>query len=294
MAAHKTFLLVALCILVELLVTANGAHEQRTSAELSLVQLQEQLDRYQEAIDAFNRTTAAANNLALLAHNVLHHAQQILPQPLTHLSEYSDIFDAVLHGDDAAVNQLLEGDPTLIDKRDFYGRTPFLDAAEKGHVGVMKAIHESKSDVLQQTTDDKKNALHLAAYDGHVAAVDQLLEWNPKLIDAADKYDNTPLMGAAFGGHVEVMEVLYAKGGEELLKQTNNDNWTALHWAVWGAARHGNSAAVSQLLKWYPELLDIEDNDGKTPWDLAERYNEAEIGGIMANINKCQEIQFVG
>ncbi|CEM02731.1 unnamed protein product [Vitrella brassicaformis CCMP3155] len=48
MAAHKSFLLVALTILVELLVAAKCAHEQTgTSAglSLSLVQLQEQLDR---------------------------------------------------------------------------------------------------------------------------------------------------------------------------------------------------------------------------------------------------------
>ncbi|CEM11960.1 unnamed protein product [Vitrella brassicaformis CCMP3155] len=201
-------------------------------------------------------------------------------------AQENDIFDAAKAGDTQDVRSLIARDgKDILDKRNTFKMTPFLVAAQEGHVSVMKVIHESKPDVLQQTADDKKNALHLAAYDGHVAAVNQLLEWNPELIDAADKFGKTPFFFAAGIGHVEVMEVLYAKGGEELLTQKDEDNRTALHWAVWGAARHGNSAAVSQLLEWGGgALVDIKDNEGKTPWDMAEE--EPEIIEIMAKYKR--------
>jgi len=112
---------------------------------------------------------------------------------------------------------------------------------------------------------------------GRPAAVNQLLEWDAELIDTRNEDGETPFIIAAFNGRVHVLKALYAKGGKRLLTQTNKDNWTALHWA----ASNGHSATVSQLLEWGKgDLLDIPDNDGKTPWDMQR------IRGIMAEYKK--------
>jgi len=231
------------------------------------------------------------------------------PQPQI---KHNDIFKAAEVGDVEAVRALIASDrykdgKSILDKRDEsqYKNTPFLVAAEKGHVDVMSVIHEKKPDVLQQTDENRDNALHHAASNGRLAAVDQLLEWDPKLIDARDKGGKTSFMLAAYYGHVKVMEALFAKGGEKLLTQTDNsgttpfilaassghvgalkalyakggkelltekDNrgWTALHWAAYS----NQSAAVSQLLEWGGgALLNIKTtkwSGEKTPWELAK------------------------
>jgi len=170
--------------------------------------------------------------------------------------------------------------PDILDKRDESGdkATPFLLAAEKDHVDIMSVMYESKPDVLQQTDHwNGCNAMHWAAWEGHVAAVNKLLEWDPKLIDARSKTGWTAFMFAAFNGHVAVMEALYTKR-KDLLTQTNNCGETALH----GAARNGRSAAVSQLLEWGGgALLDIKNNDGQTPWDYTVKYDKPKIREIM-------------
>mmetsp|Transcript_16807 Transcript_16807/g.40316 ORF Transcript_16807/g.40316 Transcript_16807/m.40316 type:complete len:177 (-) Transcript_16807:14-544(-) len=110
---------------------------------------------------------------------------------------------------------------------------------------------------------------------GRPAAVNQLLEWDPKLIDARDKDGKTPfIMAVCNKGHVDVLKALYAKR-KDLLTQTSKDGETALHWA----ASEGESAAVSQLLEWGGgALLDIKNNDGKTPWDFAVLVRGKDVG----------------
>jgi len=141
----------------------------------------------------------------------------------------------------------------------------------------MKVMYESKLDVLQQTSGIGFNALHYAASKGHVAAVNQLLAWDLKLIDARNKvFGMTPFIKAAAGGHVDVLKALYAKGGEDLLTQKDNHRWTPLHYA----AVVGESAVASQLLEWGGgALLDIKNNYGDTPW--GEAKNRPEIRKIM-------------
>ncbi|CEM26629.1 unnamed protein product [Vitrella brassicaformis CCMP3155] len=69
-------------------------------------------------------------------------------------------------------------------------------------------------------------AIHFAARNGHLAVVNQLLKWDPKLLDARSK-------------------ALYAKGGKGCLTQKDQHGMTALH----VDADRGQSVAVSQLLE---------------------------------------------
>ncbi|CEM06989.1 unnamed protein product [Vitrella brassicaformis CCMP3155] len=98
------------------------------------------------------------------------------------------IFDAVVAGDVEWARLLVEEmGSEILDIRNGKGWTPFIRATMLGHADMMSLMHESKPDVLQQITEDGYTALHFAAANGHVAAVNKLLAWDPKLIDARDK-----------------------------------------------------------------------------------------------------------
>ncbi|CEM23315.1 unnamed protein product, partial [Vitrella brassicaformis CCMP3155] len=170
------------------------------------------------------------------------------PQPQI---KHTDIFDAVNAGDEAveAVRLLINKEgKDILDKRDDYEITPFLLAAQKCQYG--------------------SNALHRAAGSGHVAAVNKLLEWDPKLIDAHTWAD--------------VLEVLYAKRND-LLTQTRELGTTPFIRAAW----EGHVGVMEAMLEWGGgALLDIKGPYGQTPWDMAavntwNREKKAEIREIM-------------
>ncbi|CEM34152.1 unnamed protein product, partial [Vitrella brassicaformis CCMP3155] len=194
-----------------------------------------------------------------------------------------NIYSAVRAGDVTSVAQLIKlRGPSILDNEEVtcfccIGGTPFTEAAKRGHVGIMSVMCESNPDVLQQLTKDR------------VAAVNQLLEWNPKSLDARNERGFTPFIKAAYDGNVDVMTVLHAKGGEKLLTQTDNDEDTALHWAAY----YGRSAAVSQLLEWGGSaLLDIRDKIDDTPFFMAAKGGNVDVlkamlewgGGALLNI----------
>ncbi|CEM00699.1 unnamed protein product [Vitrella brassicaformis CCMP3155] len=79
------------------------------------------------------------------------------------------------------------------------GDTPFIVAAQKGHVGIMSMMYASKPDIGHTAMHYAAQNMHYAAEKGHVAAVNQLLDWDPKLIDARTKYrmGMTPFITAA-------------------------------------------------------------------------------------------------
>ncbi|CEM38514.1 unnamed protein product [Vitrella brassicaformis CCMP3155] len=186
-----------------------------------------------------------------------------------------DIFEAVDKGDLLGVTQLLDKHgKEMLDTRDedSLGKyTPFITAALKGHVEIMEVMYDSYGpSILQQKTDTGATALHAAAWGKNLAAVNQLLAWDPKLIDGRSNTKRTAFHEAADRNAVDVMKVIHAIKGnkvKELLAETDNGGNTALHMAV---TYRDNLAAAAQLCEWSGgQLLDIKNNEGVTPWDMA-------------------------
>ncbi|CEM00723.1 unnamed protein product [Vitrella brassicaformis CCMP3155] len=242
------------------------------------------------------------------------------PAPPEPEIEHGDIFEAVQAGDLQSVRAILNRDGkdvlALTDYKSGFGffgevcdrgddrnalsgpcllisaqRTPFLAAAENGHLDVMSLMYEKKRDIVSQRVEPHGvTALLLAAKDGriavtekllewdpklidtpaemgHVAAVNQLLEWDPKLIDEQDKEGNTPLILASQGCRVDELIAMVSKTGRDIIKQKDNWDRSALH----VAARNGNAEVVNELLKWdstvnHSRLLDAHDKFGRTPF----------------------------
>ena len=73
-----------------------------------------------------------------------------------------------------------------------------------------------------------QSALLVAAYGGHVDVVEALLAKGAE-VDAVDNFGKTPLMGAAEVGHADIVRVLLAAGADVNARAKSGAN--ALTWA---------------------------------------------------------------
>jgi len=107
-------------------------------------------------------------------------------------------------------------------------------------------------------------AIFKAAKSGDIATVRDLLNKDPKLVDARDQDESTPLHCAAWKGQVDVVTTLL-DAGADVNAQNKNDHWgtTPLH-----AAAHGNQRAVAELLLTRGANRGALNSHGRTP--LAE------------------------
>jgi ankyrin repeat protein len=86
--------------------------------------------------------------------------------------------------------------------------------------------------------------LNFAVEQGEVQEVKKLLQVNPNLVNAPDKYGETPLYNATHGrkNGLQVAAVLLAAGADVNAKEKNG--FTPLYWAAW----EGDPEMVKLLL----------------------------------------------
>jgi ankyrin repeat protein len=148
------------------------------------------------------------------------------------------LFFAASHGFLEVVIHLIEKLKLNPNKPDSSGYTPLLDAAEGGHLPVIKyLVKKYGSVVLRVWTschDDNGNAAHLAARNGHSKVVEYLFENHDFNPEATNNNRHTPLLLAAENGHLGIAKYLINKYGPRLLKQGAHGHWDykAMHLAA--------------------------------------------------------------
>jgi ankyrin repeat protein len=107
-------------------------------------------------------------------------------------------------------------------------------------------------------------------------------------VNKANSNGFTPLLIAAYRGHLDVVEYLVGKGAD--VNQANNNDVTPLFFA----AQEGHLEVVQHLLKQRGIEVNKADNDGATPLYVAAYRGHSEIvqhllaqGGI--DVNKANE-----
>ncbi len=111
-------------------------------------------------------------------------------------------------------------------KRSLFVEDPIFEFAKNGNVaGIKKTVN-----VVNLDTKDKKgySPLMLAAYHGHLEAVKLLISLTAD-IHSRDKNGNSILMAATFNGHVQVVLYLLENGADP--DAANYNNQTALVFA---------------------------------------------------------------
>lgn len=195
---------------------------------------------------------------------------------------------AVVEGDEALVNYLLDMDADIESKGDSYN-TPLLWAATTGHKAIMNLLLDKGADIDSKGYRDR-GALAEAAAEGHEAVVKFLLDKGVG-IGSRDKDDHVPLTLAAKYGQKAVVRYLLDKGAN--IESMGADMETPLMCAVkmstniessGGSARTLWSASANRVKATIELLLDrganIETKDRRgwrSLWVAAVKGNEAVV-----------------
>ena len=117
-------------------------------------------------------------------------------------------------------------------RRDVYGRTPLLVAAETGSKAVVEQLLKHGSS-MEERTDERYDrivgctALHLAAINGHVAVVRLLLDRGAAINSQSSDHD-TPISDAVRSGQTEVVQVLLDARADRTFHNTGSLDSTTL------------------------------------------------------------------
>uniref|UniRef100_A0ACD5XJJ8 Uncharacterized protein n=1 Tax=Avena sativa TaxID=4498 RepID=A0ACD5XJJ8_AVESA len=192
--------------------------------------------------------------------------------------------DTALHGAAragqlAAVREALSGaeDPeelrALLARQNQAGETPLFVAAEYGYVAlVSEMVKYHDVAIAGIKARSGYDALHIAAKQGDVEVVKELLQALPDLSMTVDASNTTALNTAATQGHMEVVRLLLEVDGSLALIARSNGK-TALH----SAARNGHVEVVRALLEAEPGIALRVDKKGQTALHMAAKATSLDV-----------------
>ncbi|KAK4349347.1 hypothetical protein RND71_032102 [Anisodus tanguticus] len=146
------------------------------------------------------------------------------------------------------------------------GYDAFQVAAKQGHLDVLKELLHSFPNLVMATDSSNSTALHTAAAQGHIDVVNLLLEIDSNLAKIARNNGKTVLHTAARMGHLEIVKSLLSKD-PEIGFRTDSKGQSALHMAVKGQ----NIGIVLELIKPNSSVLALEDNKGNRALHIATK-----------------------
>uniref|UniRef100_UPI0037E71AE9 transient receptor potential cation channel subfamily A member 1b n=1 Tax=Semicossyphus pulcher TaxID=241346 RepID=UPI0037E71AE9 len=118
-------------------------------------------------------------------------------------------------------------DSRLLNEGDERGLTPLHLASKEGHTKVVQLL--LRKGALFHCDYKGWSCLHHAASSGYTQTMEILLSANPKLLDKTDEDGNTALHIAAREGHVAAVRLILARGAELVL---NKNDTSFLHEAL--------------------------------------------------------------
>ncbi|XP_047530472.1 serine/threonine-protein phosphatase 6 regulatory ankyrin repeat subunit B [Vanessa atalanta] len=158
-----------------------------------------------------------------------------------------------------------------IDATDELGQKPIHAAAQNNYSEVVQLFLQQHPNLVMATTKDGNTCAHIAAIQGSVKVIEELMKFDRTgVISARNKLnDSTPLQLAAEGGHADVVRVLVRAGAS--CSEENRSGLTAVHLA----AEHGHTN-VLDVMRSTNTLRISSKKLGLTPLHIAAYYGQAE------------------
>eukprot|EP00731_Ephydatia_muelleri_P025552 Em0017g635a len=222
------------------------------------------------------------------------------------------LLSAAVSGNADDVREILKANPGLIDAQ-VSNKSALHCAVAKDHISVLKVLLEFNPN-LEIKDEDGDTPLHLTAFRDREEIVELLLNAGAN-INAKNKKGITPLMIASAKGQTKVMK-LYLKTPSIDLQQQDADGDTALHIAVGkdqsesiallldagaipgtkndngfsamhDAAKQGKTAAVELFVRYTPQSINNQKEDGFTMLHLAALNNNILVVNALAASEHC-------
>ena len=194
---------------------------------------------------------------------------------------HNQLMTAAYQGNVRMVEALLEVDQgALAEQASARGYTALLTAALAGHLDVLKILLRfDHGRYALQTTPAGYNALMVAAERGRNHCVKYLLVWNDGML-VRSSLPNEPrnaLTLAAMNGHVDVVQTMlaYEDGAIADLHSIYDNN------AMSAAAECGHAQVVKLLLEWRDGSMAMRGRGGFTPLLLAAQEGHVEVLKVL-------------
>ena len=153
------------------------------------------------------------------------------------------------------------------------GKIPLHLAAYHGHKNIIKLLIARGSDI-DALEFQEMTPLHQAASGGQKEASGLLID-KGAVVNSKDINGKTPLMYAVLKGHVEVAELLMDKGAMIDVREKHYGR-TLFHLT----AIIGNKNMAEFLIN-KGAGINVLDNEGLTPLQLAAKYGHKEVAGML-------------
>jgi ankyrin repeat protein len=185
------------------------------------------MDNYRHALVA-----AASEGHADIVELVLR-IPQLDPNDFT-AEDPSPIREAATNGHAHVLRALLETRRVDVDWVDDYSATPLFHATDQGHVEAVRVLLEFDADPFLGDIDDQ-TPVQVAAREGQLEIMRAFIDKKPACATHRNFDSWTPLMHAAEAGHVDMVKLLLASGGNEHSQDQESaaDAGTPLFWAAY-------------------------------------------------------------
>ncbi|OWR50221.1 serine/threonine-protein phosphatase 6 regulatory ankyrin repeat subunit C [Danaus plexippus plexippus] len=164
-----------------------------------------------------------------------------------------------------------------IDATDELGQKPIHAAAQNNFSEVVQLFLQQHPNLVMATTKDGNTCAHIAAIQGSVKVIEELMKFDRTgVISARNKLnESTPLQLAAEGGHADVVRVLVRAGAS--CTEENKAGLTAVHLA----AEHGHTNSEAPTGVSLVPILGAE--SGLTPLHLAAYNGNENVVRLLLN-----------
>lgn len=180
----------------------------------------------------------------------------------------SELLAAVYRGDQAQVDAILAAEPEL----------DIFEAAAVGRTERVQQLLEGDPELVNAWAEDGFTPLHLAAYFRRPEAARLLVE-RGALVDVVARNEQlqvTPLQSAAAAREEETAALLLERGADPNAQQRGG--YTALH----AAAQHGDELFVELLLAHRADPA-LATDDGRTAAELARDGGHLDLAARLSS-----------
>lgn len=179
----------------------------------------------------------------------------------------SELLRVVKTDNTQALDVVLKKNAPINRQRDENGNTPLLLAAANGHLSMVQNLIENANVSLITKNNFGSTALLLAAANGHIPVVQYLLENTDSKITEKNYYGDTALLLAAAYGHIPMTVYLLENTDAKITEQNQNGSTPLL-----AAAAYGHVPMVKYLLENTASHISERSHSGYTALLIAASY----------------------